>query len=220
MKRRGKPSHGVSYLEMLLVMLILALCTDFICNTMAFGFQHLRERAKRAYALILLDTLCAAVRNDLEYATNYDAAGDSFTRTVEGRFVITRYGMGAWQADDPQSHYDADTIQWRGIAWRDSSEEPFENPDRGQIIRKSKLINGDFFDCAAPPECYSGYGEAKSGLCAGLDIEYVASEGADREIQYFNVSIRIYDAPDTDANLLAQRVFSAFPVQPIPIKSG
>ena len=251
MKRRVESSHGVSYLEMLLATLILALCSGFICDAMAFGFAHLREREKGDSAVILLDALCSAVRNDLEYATEYhsdnsfartvrvaqsvrndleyateyDSGSYAFTRTLEDRenqqplSVLTWYGTGQWRADDPQSYEDAATIQWRGIPWRDSrNAKASENRDRGQIIRKIKLINGDYFDCVAPPECYSGYGEVKNGLYAGLDIEYVVSEDAANEIERFTVTIWIYDAPDTGANLLAQRKFAVIPVQPIAFK--
>ena len=209
MKRRVESSHGVSYLEMLFATLILALCSGFICDAMAFGFAHLREREKGNSAAILLDLLCAAVRNDLEYATEW-RSDNSFARTVpdgesgQALSVITWYGTGRWLADNEESCYDAEAIQWREI--HDESARP------GELIRKSKLSDGYYFDCVAPPECYSGYGGMESGLYAKMELLPPDTEA--QGLGMFTVTILIYDGAD----ILAQRTFAVIPVQPIAFK--
>lgn len=69
--RVSRRTGGFSYAEALLATLIFALCAELVCSAMVFGVRHVRERTKRAHAVILLDTLRAAVRNDLEYAEEY-----------------------------------------------------------------------------------------------------------------------------------------------------
>ena len=196
----------------MLAILILSLCVGFISDAMGFGVKHLRERTKRAYAVVLLDILCAAVRNDLGYAVNYDAADHSFTRIVrdyEGKRdveAVTWYGTGLWRADSPESYYDADAIQWREIHAADARP--------GQLIRKSELSGGGFFfDCVAPPETYSGYGEVRTGLSAGVEV--LPPDPSARGVDFFTVSVRIYDA---DGGVLAQRKFIVIPVCPIAVR--
>ena len=216
-RRNERVLRGFSYAETLLAILILTLCSGFVCDAMGYGLRHLRERTRRAYAVVLLDNLCAAVRNDLQYATEC-ASDRSFKcvvldyETKKDYDAITWYGVGQWRADDPQSYFDADAIQWREIGG--------ENVPHGQIIRKTKLVEGDFFDCAAPPECYAGYGAVKSGLYAGLEIEREFSTKAANKIERFTVAVRIYDGPDGDARILAQREFAAIPVQLVSFRDG
>lgn len=214
--RKRRTKGGFSYAEMLLVMLILALCSGFIGDAMSFGLSHLRRRTQCAYAVILQDTLCAAVRNDLEYATEYHSGGHSFARTVRDYennrdiYVRTWYGTGQWRTGNPESYYDENALQWREIH--------DETACYGQIIRKSALIDGAFFDSLAPPESYSGYGEAESGLYAGMDMDLFLTDEDAQKIDRFIVTIRIYDGPDSGADILTQRKFTVFPVQRVPYK--
>lgn len=89
-ERVSRRTGGFSYAEMLLTTLIFALCAELICNAMVFGVRHVRERTKRAHAVVLLDTLRAAVRNDLEYAEAY-YHDNSFVCAVGGSLGRVRY---------------------------------------------------------------------------------------------------------------------------------
>lgn len=203
-RRRG----GFSLAETLVVMAVLALCADLICNTMAFGVRCLEKRIRYSQAVVLLDTLCAAVRNDLEYAAKCYADG-SIERLVRDYAaakdygVRTWYGVGQWSAENPDSYFDETVIQWRGI--QDSDASP------GQIIRKSALSDGQyFFDCVCPPENYA------DGLCADMEIApgFVGDSGeGDNKIDRFVVTVTICDGPE----VAAARDFGVRLVQPIPV---
>ncbi|MBR3570483.1 MAG: hypothetical protein IKN96_06760 [Oscillibacter sp.] len=88
--RVSRRTGGFSYAEALLATLIFALCAELVCSAMVFGVRHVRERTKRAHAVILLDTLRAAVRNDLEYAKAY-YHDNSFVCEVRGSLGRVRY---------------------------------------------------------------------------------------------------------------------------------
>ena len=204
-RRRG----GFSLAETLVTMAVLALCADLICNTMAFGVRCLEKRIRYSQAVVLLDTLCAAVRNDLEYAAKCYADG-SIERLVRDYAaakdygVRTWYGVGRWSAENPDSYFDETAIQWRGI--RDSAAGP------GQIIRKSALSDVQyFFDCVCPPENYAGE------LCADMEIapEFVGDSGEENhKIDRFVVTVTIYDGPEIAAR---RQDFVVLLVQPIPL---
>ena len=209
-RRRG----GFSLAEMLVAIAVLALCADLIGSTIAFGVQYFQKRIQYSQAIILLDTLCAVVRNDLTYATKYYADG-SIKRVVrdyaaqKDYAVKTWYGVGQWRADNPDSYFDESVIQWREI--RDSAACP------GQIIRKSALSGGQyFFDCVSPPEIYGEAG--KNGLYAALDITPIFAEGNANRVDRFSFTVTLYDGPDKTAQIVAQRPdFVVLLVQPIPV---
>ncbi len=105
--RRKWNSHGgFSYLEMLMVVFILSLCTGVISDTLALGVRHLQERTKHSQAIMLYDTLSAVVQNDLTYATGYKAYGAGkregcFISTAKDiRGFWTQYGIGEWDANN------------------------------------------------------------------------------------------------------------------------
>lgn len=208
-RRRG----GFTLAEMLLAIAVLALFADLIGSTVTFGVQYFQRRMRYSQAVILLDTLCAVVRNDLTYATKYYADG-SIERVVrdyaaqKDYAVRTWYGVGQWRIDNPDSYFDESVIQWRGI--QDSAACP------GQIIRKSALSGGQhFFDCVSPPESYDSAG--KSGLYAALEITPIFAEGNANRVDRFSFTVTLYDAPDETAQIVAQRLdFVVLLVQPIP----
>ena len=208
-RRKG----GFSLAEMLIAMAVLALCMGLISDAATFGVQYFQKRTRRSQAIILLDTLCAVVRNDLTYATKCYADG-SIERVVrdyaaqKDYAVKTWYGVGQWRTDNPDSYFDESVIQWRGI--QDSAACP------GQIIRKSALSGGQyFFDFLSPPE---SYGDAvKNGLYATLDITPIFAKGHANRIDRFSFTVTLYDGPDETAQIVAQRLdFVVLLVQPIP----
>ncbi len=238
MKRENDASalrrkHGFSYMEMLIATAVLALCAGIICDTMAFSVKYLQKRTRYNQAVILLDTLCAVVRNDLEYATKYYADGsimrfvrdyapvkqDNETDAPEKAQkpyadydVRTWYGVGQWRTGNPDSYFDETLIQWRGI--QDSAACP------GQIIRKSEFFNDGqyFFDCVSPPESYADGDGA--GLYAALEIApaFVTTGEGVKKVDCFSVTVTLYDAPDKTAPILAQRRdFVVRLIQPIPV---
>ena len=204
---------GFTLAEMLLAMALLALLADLIGNTVAFGVQYFQRRVRYSQAVILLDTLCAVVRNDLTYATKRYADG-SIERVVrdyaaqKDYAVKTWYGVGQWRTDNPDSYFDESVIQWRGI--RDSAACP------GQIIRKSALSGGQrFFDFLSSPESYADAG--KNGLYAAMRVTAGRMEGNANKIDRFSFTVTLYDGPDETAQIVAQRLdFVVLLVQPIP----
>ena len=98
---KGKLNNhsGFSYLEMLIVVFILSLCTGVLSDTMALGVKHLQERTKYSQALILYDTLSAVVQNDLTYVTGYKE-GCFISTAKDIRGLWTQYGTGTWDANN------------------------------------------------------------------------------------------------------------------------
>lgn len=184
-KRNG--NGGFSYLEMVVVTLILALCAGMIVDTLSLGAKHLREQTKQSQAIMLLDTLSAVVRNDLFFARACHADG-SFERLIQrGVYVRTWYGVGTWEGD------------WQAVHdWTEVGEAR-----KGQIIRKSLLGSQEYYDLTTAPESYAG-----NTLCAAIRIV----PNGTREIMSFDVAIEIYD----DAKPLAKKEFTVRPIQALP----
>lgn len=218
--RQPRRKRGFSYAEMLLATLLLSLCAGFLWDTVALGVRQSQRRTHDGRAVMLLETLCAAVRNDLQYATKY-YTDHSFERVVRDYAakrdyaVRTWYGAGLWRGD--ASGAESET-QWREI--HDSGDFC------GQIIRKSALSGGQyFFDCPAPPESYADEGE----LCAQMEILPISTDGALTEIltgrdgtkiDRFAVTVRIYGGPDGGENPLVSREIVVVPVQPLTLRES
>ena len=219
--------RGVSDMEMLIAIAVLAVCAELIFGAAAFGLQYLQKRIRYSQAVILLDTLCAVVRNDLEYATkcyadgsiervirDYDPGkadepdGNDAPKPYADYDAKTWYGVGQWRTGNPDSHFDETLIQWRGIG--DSAARP------GQIIRKSALSDGQyFFDCACPPESYESADGHRLYAAMKITPGFVA---AGEKVDRFSVTLTLYDAPDETAQVVAQRRdFAVLLVQPIPV---
>lgn len=184
-KRNG--NGGFSYLETVVVTLILALCAGVIVDTLSLGAKHLREQTKESQAIILLDTLSAVVRNDLFFAKACHA-DDSFERLIRrGVYMRTWYGVGTWEGN------------WQAV----NDWTPARESKKGQIIRKSLIGAQEYYDLTTAPESYAG-----NTLSAAIRIV----PNGRREVMSFDVRVEIYD----DAKLLAKKEFTVRPIQAVP----
>ena len=208
--RRKWNSHGgFSYLEMLMVVFILSLCTGVISDTLALGVRHLQERTKRSQAVILYDTLWAVVQNDLTYATHYEEIDGEFyfksnAKDID-RLKWVKYGTGNWDANEmvqqiptpPESYTDV-------MGWQSTS-----SGQRAQIIRKGKTYGTEPFYYYTPltsSQDYSGKGiggiTSKSPLYATISIRV--------ENGNFKVTVSVYDSP-TAAPLMGGKELTVIP---------
>lgn len=212
--RRKLNGHGgFSYLEMLMVVFILSLCTGVISDTLALGVKHLQERTKHSQAIMLYDTLSAVVQNDLTYATDYKKIGEEYyfksnAKDIE-KLKWVQYGTGNWDANemvqaipDPPESY-TDVMDWQ---YSTSSGQ------RAQIIRKGKTYGTEPFYYYTPltsSQGYSGKGiggiTSNSPLYATIEISVEAGN--------FKVKISVYDSD----SLTAEPIMGGDELTVIPI---
>ena len=214
---KGKLNNhgGFSYLEMLIVVFILSLCTGVITDTLALGVKHLQKLTKQTQAVILLDTLSAVVRNDLTYATDYYHSDQSFRSTNKDINTLrTQYGTGEWDANEALEDIDTDSISSEEEAIQAESSvmnwEPFTANVPGQIIRRSLFPNSGppssyYYSALTSSQDYSG--KASGGITSQKPL--YATVGIEEEVPHshhdtvdcvdkFKVSITIYNEPEMD----------------------
>ena len=215
---KGKLNNhgGFSYLEMLMVVFILSLCTGVITDTLALGVRHLQKLTKQSQATILLDTLSAVVRNDLTYATDYDSSENSFISTAKDiKQLVTQYGTGEWDANKALQDTATNEMHWEAS----NANVP------GQIIRRSQFSNGGsdsyYYSALTSSQDYSGKSDggitsknSNSSLYATIRIADEHSTHSDGKayVDKFKVAITIYD---NTANVLAQKQADRNTVTPI-----
>lgn len=210
--RRKWNSHGgFSYLEMLMVVFILSLCTGVISDTLALGVRHLQERTKYSQAIMLYDTLSAVVQNDLTYATGYaskDSNGQkqwyfkSNAKDIENLKWV-QYGTGNWDANQMVQAISAPNV----MDWQYSTS----SGQRAQIIRKGKTYGTDPFYYYTPltsSQDYSGKGiggiTSKSPLYATIEIRV--------ENEQFKVTISVYDSLTATEPLMSGDELTVIPI--------
>ena len=193
---KGKLNNhgGFSYLEMLMVVFILSLCTGVISDTLALGVKHLQERTKQTQAIILLDTLFASVRNDLIYATPPPNADKSFDHAVRDNIqnftysVTTLYGVAdEWPKDR------SDNYQNPPPGWEPVTSITNESPKKGQIIRENTLPSAvTYYEPVTSVENYSGYG-ITGGITSGNKLRATIRMDYDTTRGEFHVIIQIFN---------------------------
>ena len=225
---KGKLNNhgGFSYLEMLMVVFILSLCTGVITDTLSLGIRQLQKLTKQSQATILLDTLSAVVRNDLTYATDYNSSENSFISTAKDiKQLVTQYGTGEWDANKALENAKYPSLS-EAIQATSSVMNWTTNAVPGQIIRRSVFPNNDgsfslYYSALTSSQDYSGKSDggitsknSNSSLYATISIADEHSTHSDDKayVDKFKVAITIYD---NTANVLAQKQADRNTVTPI-----
>ncbi len=206
--RRKWNSHGgFSYLEMLMVVFILSLCTGVITDTLALGVRHLQERTKRSQAIMLYDTLWAVVQNDLTYATDYKEIGGEYYFKSNAKDIDklkwVQYGTGNWDANKMVQEISAPNV----MEWQYATS----TSQRAQIIRKGKTYGAEPFYYYTPltsAQDYSGKGiggiTSKSPLYATIEIRVDSGN--------FKVKISVYDSLTAATPLMGGDELTVIPI--------
>ena len=234
---KGKLNNhsGFSYLEMLMVVFILSLCTGVITDTLALGVKHLQKLTKQTQAVILYDTLSAVVQNDLTYVKGYKE-GCFISDAKDIRGLWTQYGTGTWDANNMLEKDNANLLAavtpdnpdtyWRAYNVKSSNNDDDDDDDddkivwknwndptakAGQIIRRSAIPdNGSvsfFYSPLTSSQDYSGKG--LGGITSNDPLYATISVEPDDEMKYFNVTITVYDSktPSDEARLVGGKPF-------------
>ena len=220
---KGKLNNhgGFSYLEMLMVVFILSLCTGVITDTLSLGVKHLQKLTKQTQAVILYDTLSAVVQNDLTYVKGYKE-GCFISDAKDIRGLWTQYGTGTWDAnnmlekdnaallaavtpDDTDTYWNAYRVEsTNDIGWIKQN-----TPDAtGQIIRRTVIPdNGSvsfFYSPLTTSQDYSGKGLGGITSNAPLYATISVEPNDETNVAFFKVTISVYDGDTPDnAKLLA-----------------
>lgn len=184
---------GLSFLELMITTFILALCTGIISDTMALGAKHLKEQTKQSQAIILLNTLCAVVQNDLTYATSYDKNTKVFITTVEDTKAFeTQYGIGKWDSSKALRPVGDEQMVWN----------PASADKKGEIIRRGTVPVPDgsgepqyyYYTALTPSQDYSNKSMSHvTGSSNNPNDDLQASINIETKEKQFKVHIKIYD---------------------------